>query len=62
MGTLEENEVFRLVDRPKGKKVVKSKWVFRVKKNDDGSVEKYNARVVAKSFSQVEGVGHRRGK
>ena len=55
---LKENEVFRLVARPKGKKVFKSKWVFRVKKNVDGSVEKYKARVMAKGCSQVEGVDY----
>ena len=58
MNSLKENEVFRLVLRPKGKKVVKSKWVFRVKKNGDGSVEKYKGRVVAKVFSQEEGVDY----
>ena len=53
MNTLKENEVFRLVARLKGKKVVKSKWVFCVKKKSDGSVEKYKGRVVAEGFCQV---------
>ena len=34
---------------------MKSKWVFIVKYNADGTVEKYKGRVVAKGFSQVEG-------
>ena len=55
MGSLQENQVYRLVPRPKGKKVMKSKWVFRIKFNADGSVEKYKAIIVAKGFSQVEG-------
>ena len=55
MESLLENQVYRLVPRPKGKKFVKSKWVFRVKYNADGTVEKYKGRVVAKGFSQVEG-------
>ena len=38
--------------------MVKSKWVFRVKKNVDGLVEEYKARVVANAFSQVEGVDY----
>ena len=58
MGSLKENGVFELVDRPKGKKVVKSKWVLRVKTNEKGEIEKYKARVVAKGFSQVEGVDY----
>ena len=39
-----------------GKKVVKSKWVLRVKTNAEGEVAKYKSRVVEKSYSQVEGV------
>ena len=58
MASLRENGVYELVDRPKGKKVVKSKWVFRVKKNERGEIEKYKARVVAKGYSQVEGVDY----
>ena len=58
MDSLKENGVYEIVDRPAGKKVVKSKWVFRVKTNELGEVEKYKARVVAKGFSQVEGVDY----
>ena len=40
MGSLRENGVYEIVDRPVGKKVVKSKWVFRVKTNELGIDEK----------------------
>ena len=39
-------------------KVVKSKWVLRVKTNEKVEIEKYKARVVAEGFSQVEGVDY----
>ena len=58
MQSLKNNGVYELVDRPKGKKVVKSKWVLRVKKDSRGGVEKYKARVVAKGYGQVEGVDY----
>ena len=58
MESLRENGVYELVDRPVGKKVVKSKWVLRVKTNAKGEIEKYKARVVAKGYSQVEGVDY----
>ena len=51
MESLRENGVYELVDRPAEKKVVKSKWVLRVKTNEKGEIEKYKARVVAKGFS-----------
>ena len=37
--SLRENGVYEIVDRPLGKKMVKSKWVFRVKTNELGEVE-----------------------
>ena len=52
MDSLKENGVFEIVDRPAGKKVIKSKWVFRVKTNELGEIEKYKARVVAVTGSQ----------
>lgn len=58
MNSLRENGVYKLVDRPKGKKVVKSKWVMRVKTDASGHVEKYKARAVAEGYSQVEGVDY----
>lgn len=37
---------------PEGRKVIGSKWVFKVKHNADGSVENHKARLVAQGFSQ----------
>lgn len=34
------------------------KWVFRIKRNPDGSVNKYKARLVAKGFQQRPGVDY----
>ena len=58
MQSLKENGVYELVEIPKGKKVVKSKWVFKVKTDSEGNVDKLKARVVAKGYSQVEGVDY----
>jgi hypothetical protein len=40
MASLETNEVWDLVEPPENQKVVGSKWVFRVKTNADGNVER----------------------
>ena len=58
MASLRENQVYRLVPRLASKKVVKSKWIFRVKHNETRGVEKFKACVVAKEFGQVEGVNY----
>lgn len=42
-------------DIPADKNVVDSKIVYKLKKNKDGSVDKYKARIVARGFTQVYG-------
>ena len=45
-----KNQVWEVVPRPEGKKVVGSRWIYKVKHAADGNVEKYKARFVAKGF------------
>ena len=44
--------------RPEGKKVVRSRWIYKVKHAANESVEKYKACFVAKEFSQKEGIDY----
>jgi hypothetical protein len=53
-----KNDVWHIVLRPKGKSVVTSKWIYKIKHATDGSVEKYKVIFVARGFSQVEGVDY----
>lgn len=41
---------------PRGRKPVKSRWVFKRKTKPDGSLDKYKARLVAKGYTQREGI------
>lgn len=52
---LMKNNTWCLVDPPSGGNVVGCKWVFKVKRNADGSVQRYKARLVAKGYNQVPG-------
>jgi hypothetical protein len=44
---------WKIVDRPPDRKVVGSKWVFKVKYTPSGHIDKFKARLVAQGFSQV---------
>ena len=53
--SLNDNDVFDLVDLPDGKKTVGSKWVFKEKVAADGSTEQLKARLVAQGYMQRYG-------
>jgi hypothetical protein len=51
-----KNSAWEIVPRLVNKSVVGSRWIYKVKKVVDGSVEKYKARFVAWGFSHIEGI------
>ena len=46
-----KNDIWDIVPKPGGKSVVSSKRMYKIKHAADGSIEKYKAIFVAKSFS-----------
>jgi hypothetical protein len=56
MRSLLENSTWELVERPKGVKPIPMKWVYKVKRDTQGNVERYKSRLVAKGFLQKQGV------
>nr|GEU71759.1 hypothetical protein [Tanacetum cinerariifolium] len=51
-------KVWRLVPRPEGKFVIKTKWIFKNKKEESSLVIRNKARLVAVGYSQQEGVDY----
>ncbi|KAJ0808457.1 putative RNA-directed DNA polymerase [Helianthus annuus] len=55
---LEENRTWTIEDLPSGKRVIDSKWVYKTKFKPNGEVERYKERLVAKGYTQMEGVDY----
>nr|GFB30925.1 retrovirus-related Pol polyprotein from transposon TNT 1-94 [Tanacetum cinerariifolium] len=51
-------KVWRLVPRPEGKSVIKTKWIFKNKKDESNLVIRNKAGLVAVSYSQQEGIDY----
>ena len=53
-----KNDVWDIILIPKGKSLVTSKWIYKIKHVVDGSVENFKERFVAKGFTQKEGIDY----
>lgn len=64
MAMQDELEVFRRiglyeeVNRPQDRKIIDSKWVFKIKRGPTGDIERYKARLVARGFTQTQGIDY----
>jgi hypothetical protein len=55
---LRKNKTWVLTTLPAGKKAVSCKWIYTVKQNPEGKVERYKARLVARGYSQTYGIDY----
>ncbi|KAI3770244.1 hypothetical protein L6452_01370 [Arctium lappa] len=51
-------DVWNLVDLPKGQRAIGTKWIFRNKKDERGIVIRNKARLVAQGYTQEEGIDY----
>ena len=42
----------------RGRNIISTRWVFKIKQQADGSISKFKARLVARGFTQVEGLDY----
>lgn len=52
------NHMWSLVPCPSNVNLAGCKWVYRIKKKLDGTIDRHKARLVAQGFSQEEGVDY----
>ena len=53
-----KNDTWELTKLPKNKVPIGCKWLYKTKFNADGSIDKYKAILVAKGYSQWEGIDY----
>ena len=53
---LRARKCWKIAMLPKNRKCVKSKFIFKVKRDHLGRIKKYKARLVAKGFTQKKGI------
>lgn len=58
LSNLERLKTWEIVELPAGKGFIDSKWVFKVKRDANGQVARYKARLVARGFTQKEGTDY----
>ncbi|CAI7728490.1 unnamed protein product [Closterium sp. NIES-54] len=57
--SIEENGMWELVELTEGRKAITSKWLFKIKSDADGKIERYKYRLVAKGYQQKEKVDYK---
>nr|GEV77717.1 ribonuclease H-like domain-containing protein [Tanacetum cinerariifolium] len=49
------NNTWEIMNLPKDRKAIGSKWIYKIKFRSSGEIDRYKARLVAQGFSQKEG-------
>ncbi|XP_071685400.1 uncharacterized protein [Lolium perenne] len=52
------NRTWHLVPSSPSKNIIDCKWVYRIKKHADGTIDRYKSRLVAKGFKQRYGINY----
>ena len=58
MDSLMEHDTWPLTKPPLGRKIIGSKWVFKIKHDENGEAERYKCRLVARGYTQAQGIDY----
>jgi len=58
LNALEKTSTWKIVDLPPNATYIGCRWVYKIKHHSDGSIERFEARLVAKGYNQIEGLDY----
>jgi hypothetical protein len=58
MMSIEENNTWSLIDLPPGRKLIRVKWVFKVKRDEHEEVSKHKVRLMVKGYVKRHGINY----
>ena len=58
LASIEAASMWDVIKCPKGMNIIRCKWVFKIKRNTVGEIDKYKAQLVAKGYSQVQSINY----
>ena len=53
-----KNNTWHLISAKKGTNIIDCKWVYKIKRKADGTIDRYKAKLVAKGFKQRYGIDY----
>jgi len=56
LNALSQTGTWKILDLPSSVKPIGCRWVYKIKHNVDGSIERYKERLVAKGYNQIKGL------
>ena len=60
MKSMQDNDIWNLVEFPESVKPIGCKWIFKTKRDSKGNVERYKVCLVAKGFTQKEDIDYKK--
>ena len=58
LNSLAKNQTWELVKLPPNFRPITSKWIFKVKRDENNNISRYKARLVARGFDQRPGIDY----
>ena len=58
MQSLIDNKTYEITSLPTGREAVTCKWVYKVKRDKNGEIDRFKARLVARGFTQKKGIDY----